>query len=150
MPRASLPTSALYVRLPTAEADKLDRAARALGVPKKVLVTELVATLADPDGGGVPGGSGELAMRPSEPEPGGASMPLGFYSFHTHELPEVLTAEQAGQFLQLAEAVVIELAESGRLPGRRLGGAWRFSRAGLISWLSQDTPDGSSNVPPPQ
>jgi len=48
----------------------------------------------------------------------------------------VLNAEQAGQFLQIEEAVVIELAEAGRLPGRKLGAAWRFSRAALVAWLA--------------
>jgi excisionase family DNA binding protein len=47
-----------------------------------------------------------------------------------------MSAEQAGQFLQIDETVVIEMAESGDLPGRKLGAVWRFSRAGLVAWLS--------------
>jgi hypothetical protein len=31
---------------------------------------------------------------------------------------------------------VASMAESGELPGRKLGGYWRFSRAGLIGWLA--------------
>ena len=31
---------------------------------------------------------------------------------------------------------MIELAESGKLPGRKLGKDWRFSRAALVAWLS--------------
>ena len=31
---------------------------------------------------------------------------------------------------------MIELAEAGKLPGRKLGDAWRFSRAALVAWLS--------------
>ena len=42
--------------------------------------------------------------------------------------------------LQVDEAVVVEMAEAGKLPGRKLGAAWRFSRAALVAWLS--TPDG--------
>jgi excisionase family DNA binding protein len=139
MPRTSLPTTALYVRLPTAEADKLDRAARALGVPKKVLVTGLVAALGDPDSQRAPGGAGALSTRRVTVEAGADAMSVGSYSFQPYELPEVLTPEQAGQLLQLAEPVVVELAETGQLPGRMLGGAWRFSRAGLLAWLSRGT-----------
>ena len=32
-----------------------------------------------------------------------------------------MNAEQAAQFLQIEEAVVVELAEAGKLPGRKLG-----------------------------
>ena len=29
------------------------------------------------------------------------------------------------------------MAEAGKLPGRRLGDAWRFSRAALVAWLAK-------------
>ena len=47
-----------------------------------------------------------------------------------------MNAEQAAQFLQIDEATVVELAEAGKLPGRKLGTDWRFSRAALVAWLS--------------
>jgi hypothetical protein len=50
-----------------------------------------------------------------------------------------MNAEQAGQFLQIDEKNVIELADGGKLPGRKLGPVWRFSREALVAWLS--TPD---------
>jgi excisionase family DNA binding protein len=31
---------------------------------------------------------------------------------------------------------VVELAEAGTLPGRRIGEQWRFSRPALIEWLA--------------
>ncbi len=49
----------------------------------------------------------------------------------------MLSAAQAAEFLQIDEAVVVEMAESGQLPGRKLGDAWRFSRAALVTWLSR-------------
>ena len=36
--------------------------------------------------------------------------------------------------------VLYGLAEARKLPGRKLGSAWRFSRAALVAWLS--TPEG--------
>ena len=48
----------------------------------------------------------------------------------------MLSAEQAARLLQIDEALVVELAEAGTLPGRKLGDAWRFSRAALVAWLS--------------
>ena len=47
-----------------------------------------------------------------------------------------MNVEQAAQFLQIEEPMVVELAEAGKLPGRKLGDAWRFSRAALVTWLS--------------
>src|SRR5919202_1355692 len=43
------PTTALFVRLPAEQARKLDRAAHALGSPKKDLVAGLVDRYVDPD-----------------------------------------------------------------------------------------------------
>ena len=136
MPRLSSPTNALYVRLPAGEAEKLDRAAQALGVPKKDLVAGLVSRYVDPD---TQRGLEELdqltAPRRVTVELGESAPAVGSYSFHPYELPEVLSPQQAGQLLQLAVEVVVRLAESGELPGRKLDGEWRFSRAGLVAWL---------------
>ena len=111
------PDSALYVRLPANAVAKLSRAAEALGVHKKDLIAGLVSKYVDPD-----------SKR-------GLSA-LGAYSFQPYDPPEVMNAEQAGQLLQLDEKIVLELAESGQLPGRKLGNQWRFSRAAVIAWLS--------------
>lgn len=50
--------------------------------------------------------------------------------------PDVLTPAQAAAFLQVAEAVVLQEAEGGRLPGRKLGADWRFSRQAITDWLA--------------
>jgi excisionase family DNA binding protein len=136
MPRKPSPEGALFVRLPATAVDKLDRAAEALGVRKKDLVAGLVSRYVDPDSrrglhqlSAVAGH--KVTVETHEP---GAT--LGSYSFQPYDPPEVMNAEQAGQFLQVAEAVVVEMAEAGKLPGKKLGEAWRFSRAALVAWLS--------------
>ncbi len=130
--------SALYVRIPTAAVDKLGRAAEALGVHKKDLIAGLVTRYVDPD---TPRGLDALGSLPAPRrvtvDLGDKTPTLGSYSFQPYDPPEVMNAEQAAQFLQVDEAVVIELAESRQLPGRKLGAAWRFSRAALVAWLSQ-------------
>jgi excisionase family DNA binding protein len=129
--------TALYVRLPTTAVDKLDRAAEALGVHKKDLVAGLVSRYVDPDSRQGLSALGSLsqprrvAFDRAEPAP-----TLGTYSFQPYDPPEVLSAEQAGQFLQIEEKNVVELAEAGKLPGRKLGPVWRFSRAALVAWLA--------------
>lgn len=131
------PEGALYVRLPAKAVDKLDRAAEALGVHKKDLIAGLVSKYVDPDSRRGLSALGALSQpRRVTVELGDAGPTLGAYSFQPFDPPEVMNAEQAGQLLQLEEKVVLELAESGRLPGRKLGNVWRFSRAAVIAWLS--------------
>lgn len=113
MPKKPVPESALFVRLPANAADRLHRAAEEMGMRKKDLVAGLVTRYL-----------------------GSAGPAQGSYSFQAYDPPEVMNAEQAGQFLQIEKDVVIELAEAGKLPGRKLGAAWRFSRAALVAWLA--------------
>lgn len=117
--------AALFVRLPAAALDKLDRAAEALRIRKKDLVAGLVTRYVDPDSQ-----RGLSAL--------GAT--LGSYSFQAYDPPEVMNAAQAAALLQVEEAAVVALAAAGQLPGRKLGSAWRFSRAALVAWLSTSEP----------
>ena len=129
MPRKTQSETPLYVKLPTDAVDKLDRAAEALGVAKKDLVTQLVKKYVDPD------------TQKGLTSLGGTMM--GSYSFRPYEAepPEIMTSAQAGQFLQIDEKNVIELAEAGKLPGKKLGPVWRFAREALVAWLSSP-PEG--------
>jgi len=137
MSKKNPPDAALYVRLPATAVDKLDRAAEVLGVHKKDLVAGLVSKYVDPDTRHGLSALGSLSQpRRVTVELGDAAPTLGSYSFQPYDPPEVMNAEQAGQFLQIDEAVVIELAEGGKLPGRKLGNAWRFSRVALVAWLA--------------
>ena len=137
MPKKAPPETALYVRIPTTAVDKLDRAAEALGMHKKDLVAGLVSRYVDPDSRRGLSALGTLSQpRPLTLGLGDGGPTLGSYSFEPYDPPEVLNAAQAGQFLQIEEAVVIGLAEAGKLPGRKLGTAWRFSRAALVAWLA--------------
>jgi excisionase family DNA binding protein len=131
------PEGALYVRLPAQAVDKIDRAAEALGVHKKDLIAGLVSKYVDPDSRGGLHALGALsAPRRVTVDLGDAGPTLGSYSFQPLDPPEVMNAEQAGQLLQLDEKVVLELAEAGKLPGRKLGSVWRFSRTAVLAWLS--------------
>jgi excisionase family DNA binding protein len=132
------PEGALYVRLPAAAVDRLHRAAEALGIHKKDLVAGLVSKYVDPDSQRGLSALGELSQpRRVTVELGEPGVTVGSYSFQPHDPPEVMTPAQTADLLQLDERVVLELAESGELPGRKLGPAWRFSRAAVIAWLGK-------------
>jgi excisionase family DNA binding protein len=147
MSRKPASEGALYVRLPAIAVDKLDRAAEILGVHKKDLVAGLVTKYVDPDSRRGLDELGQLSQpRRIAVELGDQQgVAVGSYSFQPYELPEVLTAAQASQLLQVPEATVLELAESGQLPGRKLGAVWRFSRAALVQWLAE--PQSRSTKP---
>ncbi|HEY1818064.1 MAG TPA: helix-turn-helix domain-containing protein [Kofleriaceae bacterium] len=131
------PEGALYVRLPAAAADKLDRAAEVLGVHKKDLVAGLVTKYVDPDSKRGLSALGSLSQPKRFTVELSDNRPtLGTYSFQPHEPPEVLNAAQAAELLQLDEKQLVELAEAAKVPGRKLAKEWRFSRAALIAWLA--------------
>jgi excisionase family DNA binding protein len=108
---SSSPSKPLYVRLPSADADRLSDVAATTGKSKRQLVSEAVREhLAGPD----------LVV-------GRASL---------REAPfEVMTLGEVAALLRLDEAQVEESARAGDLPGRCIGDEWRFSRAAVLAWL---------------
>ncbi|HXI56103.1 MAG TPA: helix-turn-helix domain-containing protein [Polyangia bacterium] len=137
------PEGALFVRLPAAAVEKLQRAAAATGMRKKDLVASLVSKYVDPDSQRGRSALGALSVHKVTVDAGAPTATVGAYSFQPYESPappappEVLNAAQAGELLQLDEDTVVALAERDELPGRKLGSVWRFSRAALIAWLSR-------------
>jgi excisionase family DNA binding protein len=105
------PSTPLYVRIPTADAERLTAIAASTGKSKRQLVSEAVRDHLDDGGLAV----GRIALR---------------------EVPgEVMTLAEAAQLLRLDEQQVEESAKRGDVPARRIGGEWRFSRAAVLAWL---------------
>ena len=104
----------LYVRLPRAETDLLDRAAFEGRVSKRELVTEAVRAHL----GGMERGRIDLPRADQAPR-------------------DVLTLAQAAELLQVPEDAVRSLADAGEISGRLIAGEWRFARAALVAWLSE-------------
>jgi excisionase family DNA binding protein len=50
---------------------------------------------------------------------------------------EVLDVEEVADLLSVSPWTVREQARQGRLPGRKVGKEWRFSRQGLLEWLRE-------------
>jgi excisionase family DNA binding protein len=51
---------------------------------------------------------------------------------------EVLTAEEAAEFLGFNPVTVRQKARLGEIPGRKVGKEWRFSRRRLLEWVEED------------
>jgi excisionase family DNA binding protein len=105
-----MPEKPLYVRLPSEEAARLDAAAAQLRTSKRELVTRLVVEKLD-------------------------DVLVGHADFRPYPPADVLTAAEVADLLQTNEDTVLELAEAGELPGRKVAGEWRFARDAVLRWL---------------
>jgi excisionase family DNA binding protein len=157
------PETPLFVRLPPKIAARLDRAAFELRLSKKELVTALLSRHMDDDGADGPERLRQIhdeveqfrtaaglhhkkkmlvtfMDRGDDAEPGrGPSRPgIGNATFRQLDAPEVLSLEDAAELLQVSPDDLQALAEAGELPGRKIGDAWRFSRAAILRWLDPE------------
>ena len=99
----------LFVRLPRRAAERLESVAAETGATKREVITKLIT---------------------------GDDLVVGAHAFRPGEPNAVLTLPDAAELLRVGTAVVEELAEAGQLPGRRVGGEWRFAREALLRWLA--------------
>jgi excisionase family DNA binding protein len=128
--------AALFVRLPVDQAEKLDRAAFELKVPKQQLVSALLQHYSPQQLARLPGL--ESGRRRVVVESEVDDMAVGSHSFRPFEPPEVLSPAEVADLLQVEEEVVADLADKGDLPGRRIGDEWRFSRTAVLEWLGAE------------
>jgi excisionase family DNA binding protein len=108
--------NALFVRIPTDLSEGLDR----MAYERKVAKQEIVAD----------------ALRRITVETRDDALTVGHAESHTAPPAEVLTVAGVAELLQVSEDDVTRLADSGELPGRKVGGDWRFSREAVLRWLA--------------
>ena len=51
---------------------------------------------------------------------------------------DVLTMDEVAKYLEVDKNVVSEWADSGKLPGKKDGSKWKFERAKIEDWLSNE------------
>jgi excisionase family DNA binding protein len=115
---------ALFVRIPVAQARAIDRLAFEQRRPKQEIVTELLSRSYE-----------ELGRRVTIETQDDGGLVLGHHAFRPYE-PDVLTLEDVAELLGVEAALIEQLADGGDLPGRRIGGAWRFARGAVLAWLA--------------
>src|SRR4029079_18786995 len=113
-------------------ADRLDRASEALRMRKKDIVAGLVSKYLGTSAPTL----GSYSVQPYEAADPHTRRSSAFQPHEPADRPEVMDPEHAAEFLQIEPATVVDLAEAGKLPGRKIGKHWRFSRAALVAWLS--------------
>ena len=50
-------------------------------------------------------------------------------------MPDLLTAKQVAEYLQLSQRSIYRLLERGTLPATKIGGQWRFRKAAIDEWI---------------
>ena len=50
---------------------------------------------------------------------------------------DVLNLEQAMEFFSVSERTMIKLLREERIPARKIGREWRFSKTALLKWLGE-------------
>ncbi|OGP18883.1 MAG: hypothetical protein A2038_15900 [Deltaproteobacteria bacterium GWA2_57_13] len=51
-------------------------------------------------------------------------------------MEEILTADQVAGLLQVHVKTVYKFAQEGSIPGRKVGGVWRFSKEAIVRFVA--------------
>ena len=51
-------------------------------------------------------------------------------------MKEIMTPREAADYLSVHVRTIYRLAKNGEIPGRKVGGSWRFKKDALDEWLS--------------
>jgi excisionase family DNA binding protein len=70
----------------------------------------------------------------------GAEKPMALES-------DFMTVSEVADYLRLSEATIYKLAQSGEIPGVKVGRNWRFKKGSIDDWFEQQA--NQSNRPDP-
>lgn len=51
-------------------------------------------------------------------------------------MKEIMTPREAAEYLSVHVRTIYRLAKNGEIPGRKIGGSWRFKKGALDQWLT--------------
>ncbi len=51
---------------------------------------------------------------------------------------QVFTLQECSEYLKIAESTIYLLARKGKIPSKKVGKNWRFSKDALDKWLAGD------------
>ena len=61
-------------------------------------------------------------------------------------MKEILTPREAAEYLSVHVRTIYRLAKNREIPGRKVGGSWRFKKDALDEWLSlRENPSSQGN-----
>ena len=54
----------------------------------------------------------------------------------------ILTMKEVAEYLKIAEKTAYRFALEGKIPGFKVGGAWRFRKSEIDRWISEQEQKG--------
>jgi excisionase family DNA binding protein len=58
------------------------------------------------------------------------------YLIGANPMKEILTPREAAEYLSVHVRTIYRLVKNREIPGRKVGGSWRFKKDALDEWLS--------------
>jgi excisionase family DNA binding protein len=52
-------------------------------------------------------------------------------------MPEILTTKELAKYLRLHQITICKHAAEGKIPGIRIGSAWRFDKEAIDRWINE-------------
>ena len=52
---------------------------------------------------------------------------------------EILTVKELADYLKIAEKTAYRFASEGKVPGFKVGSAWRFKKAEIDAWIKRQS-----------
>lgn len=49
---------------------------------------------------------------------------------------EILTIKELANYLRIAEKTAYKFVAEGKIPGFKVGGAWRFRKDDIVQWIN--------------
>ena len=62
---------------------------------------------------------------------------------------QVLTIEEAAEFLRIPVSSMYRLAQLGKVPATKVGRHWRFYRPALVDWIAHGAARGDGSLAGP-
>ena len=56
---------------------------------------------------------------------------------------DIMTIREVAEFLRLTEKTAYRFALEGKIPGFKVGGAWRFRKSKIEQWIQQQEKDAA-------
>jgi excisionase family DNA binding protein len=52
-------------------------------------------------------------------------------------MPEIMTTKELAKYLRLHQITICKHAAEGKIPGIRIGSAWRFDKEAIDRWINE-------------
>lgn len=58
---------------------------------------------------------------------------------------DIMTIKEVSSYLKITEKTAYRLTAEGKIPGFKVGGAWRFRKQEIDTWIGERMKDGGAS-----